>query len=97
MLPIDIKSWSTHFWFFGLLIGTIGGAAITAVITVWEFIENPGGIFRTAQGVNWPFVFDTASSWFIPSFSYLCLISALAHLSITAITKGFSNNTNKKQ
>ncbi len=85
-----IKALSSQFWFFGLLVGTIGASLITTVVTIWELLENPSGIFHNAEGVNWSFIFDTASSWFIPSFLYLALISALAHLSITAITKGFS-------
>ncbi|WP_076409383.1 hypothetical protein [Shewanella sp. UCD-KL12] len=86
----NIKALSSQFWFFGLLVGLVGASLITSVITIWELIENPGGIFHNEQGLNWSFVFDTASSWFMPSFLYLAVIAALAHLSITAITKGFT-------
>ncbi|MBE7216007.1 hypothetical protein MK852_16595 [Shewanella benthica] len=93
MKLIDIKKISTHFWSFGLLVGTLGAFLISAVITIWELIENPGEIFRNAQGVNWSFVFDTASSWFIPSFLYLGLSSAIAHLAISVLTLGLNKKS----
>ena len=93
MILIDIKKISTQFWSFGLLVGTLGAALITSVIMNWELIESHGEIFRHAQGVNWSFVFDTASSWFVPSFLYLGLTSAIAHLSISALTLGLNKKS----
>ncbi|QFU22392.1 hypothetical protein FM038_009655 [Shewanella eurypsychrophilus] len=96
MKPTNLKKLSKQFWGFGLLVGALGASLITSVITLWELIENPGEIFRNAQGVNWSFVFDTASSWFIPSFLYLALISAIAHLSISALTRGLNKSSQGK-
>ncbi|WP_299790379.1 hypothetical protein [uncultured Shewanella sp.] len=65
---------------FGLLIGAIVSVLVTLIILVWEWVENPGGIFRDQNGTNWSFVFDTASSWFVPTFLYTALIVALLYL-----------------
>jgi hypothetical protein len=41
---------------------------LAAFFTAWDWIENPGGIFRDTRGTNWRFVFGTARSWFVPVF-----------------------------
>lgn len=41
--------------------------SLTLFVTVWEWIENPGGIFRGDAGTNWTFVWETAWSWLFPS------------------------------
>lgn len=68
------------FWLFGLAVGGITALLLTIFITTWEWIENPGGIFRTEAGTNWPFIFDTAVSWFVPTFLGIGLIAAAGHL-----------------
>ena len=65
---------------FGLAVGFSIAALITIIITLWELIENPGGIFRGPDGINWPFVFETVTSWFIPTFVIITGAAALGHL-----------------
>lgn len=65
-----------NFVVFGLLCGAALALAITLIITVWEWSENPGGIFRGPDGTNWGFVYDPAVSWLLPSFSYAVIIAA---------------------
>jgi hypothetical protein len=78
----DIKK---HFWSFGLLTGILVSCIVTLIITVWEWLENPSGIFHDKSGTNWGFIFDTASSWFVPTFVYIALIAAVIHLLSSAI------------
>ncbi len=77
------------FWRFGLIAGGIIALAITIIITAWELIENPGGIFRGSEGINWSFVLDTAVSWFIPSFAGISVVAAVGHLVLTWVRRRF--------
>lgn len=65
---------------FAVAIGFVVATLITIIITAWEWIENPGGIFRGPNGTNWQFVFETATSWFIPSFVSIVVVAALGCL-----------------
>jgi hypothetical protein len=76
-----------HFWLIGIFTGLFLSMTITLVIVSWELIENPGGIFRDQNGINWNFVYDTAESWFIPTFIYVVVIASVAHLSVTLIKR----------
>lgn len=69
-----------RFFLTGLLFGTAVALSVTLVICVWEWIENPGGIFRGADGTNWGFVFDTAISWLLPTFFYAVVFAWLVQL-----------------
>lgn len=64
---------------FGLKAGAVMAVLVTAVITAWEWLENPGGIFHGPDGTNWSFVYDTATSWLLPTFAYVAVISFLIH------------------
>ncbi len=68
------------FWRFGLVAGVVTATVLTIIVTVWEWIENPGGIFRDAAGTNWQFIFDTAISWFVPTFIGIGLVATAGHL-----------------
>ena len=68
------------FWLFGLSVGLSVAILVTAVFTVWNWLENPGGIFRDASGTNWGFVYDTASSWFLPTLMPVAVASSMLHL-----------------
>ena len=63
-------------WWLGLAVGAGVSSTVTVIVVVWEWLENPGGIFRNEFGTNWNFVFDTAISWFVPTFVYATLIAA---------------------
>ncbi|SET30638.1 hypothetical protein [Thalassotalea agarivorans] len=49
-----------------LYAAVIGSFLITAVITVWAYIENPGQVFKSDQHSNKTLLIDTALSWFWP-------------------------------
>lgn len=70
----------SKFLFSSLSFGAAVALIVTVVICVWEWIENPGGIFRGDDGTNWGFVFDTATSWLVPTFFYAVVFALLAQL-----------------
>ncbi|MDO6618244.1 MULTISPECIES: hypothetical protein [unclassified Shewanella] len=74
-----------HFWSFGIISGLIVSVLVTLFIVIWEWLENPGGIFHGAEGTNWQFVYDTGISWFMPTFIYVAIIAAVSHLIYSAI------------
>ena len=88
------------FWLFGLSIGLAFGILFAATFTIWDWAENPGGIFRDSTGTNWGFVYDTASSWFLPTFLYAFIAASMLHLVVskmimiykTNLSKGSNNN-----
>jgi len=70
-----------------LLCGVPTGSIISIIITIfntlWEWIENPGGIFHNSDGTRWRFVFDTAVSWLWPTFVNWTSIGILIYLIYT--------------
>ncbi|TAA43649.1 hypothetical protein [Corallincola spongiicola] len=60
---------------------------LTTVVTLWEWLENPGQIFRNEQGTHWQPLFDTAISWFLPAFSYALVLLVLFFLLKVAIQR----------
>lgn len=74
-------------WWLGLAVGAIVSSSVTVIVVVWEWLENPGGIFHSEIGTNWEFVFDTAISWFIPTFVYAAIIVSVLHLAWSFIAK----------
>jgi hypothetical protein len=85
-----------HFWLFGLFSGLVISLSVTLIIVIWELLENPNGLFRGINGINWDFVYDTAESWFIPTFIYVVLIASAAHLLMTLV-KWFRQALSKRQ
>ena len=77
---------STHWW-LGPLAGTLISATVTVFVVTWEWIENPGGIFRDELGTNWEFVSDTAISWFVPTFVYVAAIVSASQLAWHFVNK----------
>lgn len=71
---------------FGLLAGAVVAGGVTAFVGIWEWVENPGGIFRGPDGTRWRFVRDTAVSWFVPSFPIAVIGCGLAHWLIRLLT-----------
>jgi hypothetical protein len=67
----------------GVLTGSIISIIITIFNTLWEWIENPGGIFHDSDGTRWRFVFDTAVSWLWPTFVNWTSIGILIYLIYT--------------
>jgi hypothetical protein len=78
-----------NFILFGLLVGAVIALTVTVIIVVWEWLENPGGIFRTADGTNWAFVRDTALSWLIPTFVNSAIVASVARLLFNPLALGY--------
>ena len=53
---------------------------LTLSMTIHDWYENPGGVFRTDGVTHWHFVWDTAWSWFAPAFFYAVVIAWLAQI-----------------
>jgi cytochrome bd-type quinol oxidase subunit 1 len=41
--------------------------SLSGFITYEDWRNNPGGIFQTEEGTQWPYVIDTFASWFFPT------------------------------
>ncbi len=65
---------------FALVLGAAVAFVVAACVSAWEWLENPGGIFRDETGTNWGFVWDTAFSWFLPTFAYVAVAGAALSL-----------------
>jgi hypothetical protein len=83
----NAPTFTSAFWWLGLAAGAIVSSSVTVIVVVWEWLENPGGIFHSETGTNWEFVFDTAISWFIPTFVYATIIASVLHLAWSFIEK----------
>lgn len=68
------------YWWLGPATGAIVSAIVTIIIVTWEWLENPGGIFRSELGTNWQFVFDTAVSWIVPTFIYVTVMTSITQV-----------------
>jgi hypothetical protein len=72
---------------FGLLAGAIVAVIVSSAMTLWDWLENPGGIFRGPDGTRWDFVLETLCSWLIPGFAWAALIALLGHLALSRIRR----------
>jgi len=70
---------------FAISVGIAAGVVLAGIFTVWNWLENPGGIFRDDSGTHWSFVYDTAASWFFPTLVYVTVIAAIGHLGYSAL------------
>jgi len=75
-----VNSPATSRWWLAPAAGALVSATVTIIMVVWEWLENPGGIFRSDSGTNWEFVYDTAISWLLPTFGYVTAIAVAGHL-----------------
>jgi hypothetical protein len=82
-------------WFAGPIIGFVFASVVALVVTVWEWIENPGGIFRGSSGTAWSFIYDTAASWFLPTFIYASVIASIAVVALDGVSLIYRNRTKK--
>ncbi|PCI74077.1 MAG: hypothetical protein COB20_15525 [SAR86 cluster bacterium] len=81
-----------QFWAFGRCIALGFALFLASVFSTWSWIENPGGIFRDSASTNWRFVYDTATSWFIPTFLYTLVLASLLHLLVGRLHSLFNGN-----
>lgn len=58
----------SHSTYLALKLGSVVGTLTAAAFAIWDWIENPGGVFRGQDGTSWPIVLETGLSWFIPTF-----------------------------
>jgi len=73
------------FWVFGLGVGLTAAVMTAAIFTAWNWVENPSGIFHDSSGTNWGFVYDTAISWFLPTFLYTTVAASIMHMVVSKI------------
>ena len=85
-----------YFAEFGLALAAAVAILVAILASVWEWIENPGGIFHNSEGTNWQFVFETAWSWWIPTFVYTVVLASLAHLTWVSVAWVLKKLTNRR-
>ncbi|MBT8145782.1 MAG: hypothetical protein KJN90_02965 [Gammaproteobacteria bacterium] len=79
-------------WVFGPATGFVVAIMATLGFTVWDLVGNPGGIFRDSSGINWAFVYDTAISWFLPTFITTTIVASVAHVALKSFLKVYRKN-----
>lgn len=65
------RSANRKLWLHSVGFGFVIALIVTLVVTIWEWIENPSDIFHGSEGTHWSIVWETAMSWFIPTFLYV--------------------------
>jgi uncharacterized metal-binding protein len=96
---MNLGSIVRKFWLFGPITGLIVASLVTAIITTLDIVRNYGEVFRDASGIRWPFVYETAVSWFLPTFLYVLVIASAGHLLFTGLSaiykRHFAKSTDK--
>ena len=64
---------------YGCKLGLVVAGLLTLVVTYWDWFANPGGIFHSSAGTNWPFVAETALSWFLPTWALVSAAAVVVH------------------
>ena len=80
MIPRILPPMLKHLASFAFICGAAVAIVLTLVVTAWEWMENPGGIFRDASGTQWDRIGETALSWFGPTFLAATLVALTGHL-----------------
>ncbi len=65
---------------FSLLASGTLAIVVALYFASYSWFENPAGIFRSEEGTNWTFVWDTWISWFLPTLIGLMPPAFLAHI-----------------
>jgi len=52
---------------------------IATGMTLWDWLENPGAVFRGPDGTDWEVVLQTFTSWLIPTFVFGAVAALLCH------------------
>lgn len=82
-------------WRLGPITGLAVSSAVTLFVVTWEWLENPGGIFRGHAGTNWGFVLDTAISWFVPVLLTVVAFVSTLQLAWWLVRKGWRRLVNR--
>ena len=72
-------------FFKSLFIGILLSVGLAAIPTVLHWIDNPGGVFRGAQGTRWASVIETFWSWLWPALLLAVAVAAVIPLLFAAI------------
>ncbi|MEL6822385.1 MAG: hypothetical protein AAFP70_11530 [Calditrichota bacterium] len=60
---------------------------LASLMSLWNWIENPGSIFHDSSGTNWSFVWDTFFSWFWPMLLFFLPVFLIAGYLIRYFSK----------
>ncbi|MEQ8314901.1 MAG: hypothetical protein RL839_05520 [Gammaproteobacteria bacterium] len=74
------------FWLFGPVAGLLVAFVVTAIFTTLDVVRNYGEVFRDASGIRWLLVYETAASWFLPTFLYVLVVASAGHLLFTGLS-----------
>jgi hypothetical protein len=72
---------------YALLFSLVGATSISVGVTLWEWLENPSGIYHDGTTTHWQIVYETAFSWLIPTTGYLFLLAVMTQLIWHGIAK----------
>lgn len=61
-----------------VLFAGVSALSIAAAMTWVDWRLNPAGLFHSVNGTNWPVVWETWLSWFVPVFVAILPLLALA-------------------
>lgn len=84
------------FWLFGPITGLLLALVVTTVFTILDVVRNYGEVFRDSSGIKWPFVYETALSWFLPTFLHGLLIASIGHLLFTGLSALYRRYVTKR-
>ncbi|MFK8010864.1 MAG: hypothetical protein AB8B80_02410 [Marinicellaceae bacterium] len=51
---------------------------MAVIMSIWNWLENPNGIFHNSIETNWSFVYETFVSWFIPALLYSFVLLSIS-------------------
>ena len=71
-------------FFKSLLVGVLLSILLAAVPTVLHWIDNPGGVFRGAEGTQWESVIETFWSWLWPALLLAVAVATVIQLLFAA-------------
>ena len=83
-MPVDLNK-AVRSLRFALVAGAVVALLTAGVMTAWDWLENPSGIFHGPEGTRWDFVFDTAVSWLVPTFLHAAVVAFCAHMLWTGL------------
>ncbi|GJM12650.1 MAG: hypothetical protein DHS20C12_10530 [Pseudohongiella sp.] len=82
---------------FGLVTSLLVALVVTTIFTTLDVIRNYGGVFSDASGTNWDRVYETALSWFFPTFFPVLAVIILGHLLFAALSAKSNKSASSEQ
>lgn len=74
-------------WYFAIVAGACISVTIALIVVAWEWLENPGEIYRDASGTHWGTVSETAISWLVPAFACTTILALLLYWALSALRR----------